>query len=68
MAIQEWQQRLLDEKDDLSKKVTRLIDYMMSEHFLTLPKEERHLLSEQLIHMMQYRSVLSERIQRLKVE
>ena len=58
----DWQQRLLDEADELAKKISALVAFISSGVYLSLSERERQLLSAQLKYMFDYQYVLSERI------
>jgi len=57
-----WQQRILIEKEELNEKVKKLAAFLATEPFDALPPAEQDRLTRQLDVMIQYRSVLTERI------
>lgn len=60
--MQDFQQRVVDEKTDLDGKVTRLSDFFGGSVFQSLPKEEHVRLEEQITVMQRYSYILGERI------
>ena len=52
----DWQQRVIDEQNDLNDKVTKLETYLAGDALT------RELLETQLFHMQKYLLVLNERI------
>lgn len=58
------QDRVLQEKADLSEKIVKLTAFMVTEVFHQLPEEDRKLLREQWELMMKYEWVLAQRIKR----
>jgi len=57
-----YQQRAIDEKRELDKKVNRLNTFLGSEVFGSLPAPERDRMIRQSVHMEAYATVLGERI------
>jgi len=53
---------LIDEKQQLVSKITKLIDFCGTDAYLTLLPEETYLLDEQLIGMQRYKDSLALRI------
>jgi len=60
--MQLFQHRVWDEKIYLDIKIADLKKFIQSESYNTLPKDEQHRMSMQLIHMQQYSAVLGQRI------
>ena len=60
--MQQSHQLVWDEKIDLDIKIDNLKQFMQSELYGTLPQDEQHRLSMQLIYMKQYSAVLGQRI------
>lgn len=61
-TLQPFQQRILIEKDELNEKIKKLAAFNATEPFDALPSAEQDRLTRQLDVMMQYRSILTERI------
>lgn len=62
--MQEYQQRVVDEKIALEEKLVKLSAFLLSEIFLTLDNEDRFLLSRQKEVMSDYLDILVARIKR----
>lgn len=61
--VEDWQTRVIQERDDLSVKLVALEKFMTgSATFGALLREDKNLLREQCSAMMEYRDVLEERI------
>lgn len=64
----EFIKRLHKEQKDLSVKIEKLRDYITNNpHFKTLPKNDRELLKNQLIQMINYNDILLKRLTSLEV-
>lgn len=64
MAVQIYQQRVINEKADLDEKIDSLVRFMESPNANHLPQVEVSLLAIQLHVMYQYSAVLQQRIDR----
>jgi hypothetical protein len=62
MAYLPHQQRVIEERDDLDGKLTRLTAFFGVPLFHSLPDDERNRLTTQAQHMTAYLRVLNERI------
>lgn len=60
--MKDFQQRVVDEKEQLDERHGRLIDYISGGGFNRLPVAERVRLRRQLIAMRVYSDILGERI------
>lgn len=60
--LEDWQQRVVDEKKELDVKVEKITDLIMSKGYEKLPIEEKKLLLQQVMLMGAYLSVLEKRI------
>lgn len=60
--LQPYQQRLLEERDELADRVGRLYEFNRSAIFTALPIIEQHLLLKQYAHMTGYLDALDRRI------
>jgi len=60
--MEDFQQRVVDEKEELDGKIERLDAFANGDVFGTLPAEEQERMSRQLQIMRDYSSVLDERI------
>ena len=63
IALNEWQQRLLDETRELARKLNKLNDFMSGDVFPRLDRKAKDLLYEQNIAMTKYLQVLSQRLE-----
>jgi hypothetical protein len=63
MTFTDWQQRVVDEKHELAKKLENLIDFMKSDKMNQISTSEAIRLQKQALVMRQYVSLLSERIE-----
>lgn len=69
MAIAEWQQRIVNERNELSMKLDKLKDFIAANKvMLELPQEAQDRLLRQCWIMQLYEQVLQERIAALKIE
>jgi len=57
-----YQQRVIDEKEALDVKRTKLIGFIESPEFDRITAQERSLLTRQLLAMDDYSAILGERI------
>ena len=62
MTPEPWQQRLVDEKDELSSRLNRLCDFMCTSIYETLSEDEKERILRQRDAMNRYLEVLVERI------
>lgn len=62
-VMQPHQQRVVDEKRELDEKIDKLIGFLETEIFKTLPVDEQERLNRQAIIMGMYTEVLRERIE-----
>ena len=60
--MQDFQQRVIDERAALDEKRVKLDEFMAGEMFSKLPQEERMRMARQLDAMNAYSAVLGERI------
>lgn len=60
--IQQYQQRVIDEKTELDEKLTKLIGFFDTSIYKNLPEDEQRRLREQSEHMSNYSAVLGARI------
>ena len=62
--MEDYQQRVIDEKEALDEKIEKLSTFIGSKLFETLNNDGQDiLLQEQLSHMIAYSSVLEKRIE-----
>jgi hypothetical protein len=64
--MEDYQERVLKEKEELDDKLSRLTPFLTTEKFFGLPVEDRELLTQQEVHMKGYSLVLAKRIARFK--
>lgn len=62
--LQPHEQRVVDERNELNEKITKLHDFFKNPIFQKLPEEDKNLLNEQSEIMMNYSDVLLKRINR----
>lgn len=60
--MQPYQQRVVDEHDELNTKVGKLTDFLESDQFDTVDPEEQHRLVQQLFVMELYLDILTQRV------
>ena len=64
---QAWQQRVIDERNELRVKLDNLIEFIeKSNRFLQLPNEDQFLLAAQRNAMSLYINILTRRINKFK--
>ena len=61
-----YQERVVNERDDLKTKANALYGFLASSTFETLPKLDQELLKQQYYAMMIYIGILDQRIERFK--
>lgn len=64
--MQDFQLRVIKEKEELDAKHEKLIGFLKSDSYLSLQTHDKRLLLEQSIFMGNYSRVLGERIERFK--
>lgn len=62
--MQDYQQRVVDEKAQLDEKITKLAAFIDGDIFKTLHEDERVNMKLQLYFMQGYTTVLAKRIER----
>ena len=62
--MEDWQERVVQEKKELDEKITKLKAMICSDKFEALADTDQRLLVMQLSAMKQYASVLKARIER----
>lgn len=60
--MQEYQQRVVEEKRELDEKLEKLDSYLAEDTFLELDEPNRDLLLDQREYMDQYSRILAHRI------
>jgi hypothetical protein len=60
--MREFQERVVDERHDLSEKIKKLTTFFGTRMFESLDPAERERMERQVGHMEAYRDVLTERI------
>ena len=60
--MQDFQQRVIDERAELVKKLDKLSEFLKDDVFKHLPEFQRELLTRQHVVMQEYASVLAQRI------
>lgn len=64
--MEAYQQRVIDEKNELGARRGKLIDFLTSDKLLNLPFEDQKLLERQANAMKEYLEILEARIARFK--
>jgi len=62
--MSDFRARLFEEHSQLSQRIDRLKEFILSEKFDTLPEIDKSDLKRQLPHMEGYFSILSNRVSR----
>lgn len=62
MALQPFQQRVVDERQELETRIDKLRAFIPTGTCMALPFKERSRLARQLKAMVEYSEVLAERI------
>lgn len=62
--MEAYQERVIEEKQELDKKIEKLVLFINSDKFLSLSREDAALLLDQQIAMTTYSQILKERIAR----
>lgn len=62
--MEDYEKRMLDEYNDLAKKVDKLYVFTKSDKFKELDKDEKYDLSAQYIAMKDYEDCLLKRLKR----
>jgi hypothetical protein len=62
--MSDFKERVINECDDLEKKIDMLIDFMHGDIYPALSATDQGLLMVQLSHMKAYANVLRDRIER----
>lgn len=60
--MQPHQQRVIDEKKDLDEKLTKLLNFVLTDTYDQLDREEKRRLGTQAHYMRMYSDVLGQRI------
>ena len=60
-----FEKRLKEERDDLEKKIAKLLMFIKTDKFNSLPEEDQFLLDVQSSCMESYLTILEQRIKRL---
>jgi len=63
--MSDFKSRLLEERDQLQEKVTKLDDFIDSDAYTTIAERQQELLLDQIYFMAEYLSILKERIEDL---
>lgn len=62
--MQDWQQRVIDERDELDQKLIKLQNFLVSSATDRLSETDLGLLKHQAQLMLEYTAVLPKRIER----
>lgn len=63
-SLMPWQQRVIEERDELEGRISRLSPFLLTAAFAALPKYDKELLHRQFELMCAYRYILDARILR----
>lgn len=61
-CVDTWKDRLVNERDELEMKVSKLRDFVNSKTFNHVSEKQKWLLGEQLHHMQCYLDTLNDRL------
>jgi hypothetical protein len=64
--MQDWQNRVVEESDELVEKLNKLSNFIDSKEYDALPNREQDLLFKQHRLMREYADVLAERLRGFK--
>lgn len=64
--MEDWQQRVFEEREELRRKISKLLGMLSSEAYNKLDDMDQLLLCRQERAMAAYQDILSERIARFK--
>lgn len=62
-CVDTWKDRLVNERDELEMKVSKLRDFVNSKTFDHVSDKQKYLLCEQLHHMQCYLDILNDRLE-----
>lgn len=62
MALPDWQQRVVDERDQLDDRLQKLRAFFKTPQFEKLPEDDQRVLRQQSVFMGEYLSILEYRI------
>jgi len=63
-STEPWQERVIAERKELLIRYERLVAFLSSDGAKALDGEVRHLMNRQSVHMLEYLSILDQRIAR----
>lgn len=66
--MQDWQQRVIDEKTELDARREKLGEFKNTKQFIMLPWQEQERMNTQAHLMTAYSAVLGERIANFTIE
>lgn len=62
--MEDWKERLIQEKDELTNRITKLQQFVLTDKFDSLPYADKELLMQQLEAMDNYAYILTQRVDR----
>lgn len=62
--MESWQMRVVEEAKALDDKIVALREMILNKDFRSLPEEDKLLLKDQFIAMVEYQGILCKRIVR----
>jgi hypothetical protein len=62
--MEEYKDRVIQERHDLGIRITKLDNFIKSEAFLSIPTVDQILLIQQRVHMLSYFNILDSRCAR----
>ena len=60
--MDEARQRVIEELNEVSERISKLVKFTLSEKFSTLTDDMQYLMKDQLRVMLEYGSILRERL------
>ena len=64
--MQDWQQRVVDEKAELCERLAKLRQFRQTAEFAAMESDDRSLMEKQAEYMQEYADILGRRIARFK--
>lgn len=66
--MENWKARIHEEVVQLDDRINKLTEFMQGDKFSELPEQDKELMAEQKIHMVQYLRVLHKRCVTLGID
>lgn len=62
--MEDWKERLIEEKNQLTDRINKLQQFVLTDKFDSLPYTDKELLMQQLEAMDNYAYILTQRVDR----